>query len=180
MKNSSLNSHYICKHNTSIQGNFGQLFPIKNFFFNFLYIFFILFSYLKQILRNPRNCSDQKLKMSSEGLFECFLSIFDLENTILGLFPGVFKSRFGYRGPGSNFKSHSYILNCISDCSARRAESIGANIFRIRPSYHKLRLKTVQKCQKYGVLNRKVNFSHLFLDITSQFFHTIICKSCSF
>ena len=38
----------------------------------------------------------------------------------------------------------------------------------------------MQKCQKYGVLNRKVNFSHLFLDITSQFFHTIIYESCSF
>ena len=86
--------------------------------------------------------------MRFEGVFECFLPIFDLENTILGLFPGVFKSRFGYRVWGSNFKSHSYILNCISYCSVRWAESIGANIFRIRPSYHRLRLKTVQKCQK--------------------------------
>ena len=38
----------------------------------------------------------------------------------------------------------------------------------------------MQKCQKYGVLDRKINFSHLFLDITSQFFHTIIYESCSF
>ena len=118
--------------------------------------------------------------MRSKGLFECFLFIFDLENTILGLFPGVFKPRFGYRVRGSNFKSHSNILKPISDCSVRWAELNGTNIFPIGPSYHKLRLKTVQKCQKYGVLDRKAYFFHLFLRITSQFFHIIIYESCSF
>ena len=131
----------------------------------------IFFDVLKQILRNPRNCSDQKLKMRFEGVFECFLPIFDLENTILGLFPGVFKSRFGYRVRGSNFKSHSYIPNCISYCSVRGAESIGANIFQIWPSYHKLRLKTVQKCQKAWVVEEKAKFTYIVVCITSQYFH---------
>ena len=140
----------------------------------------MIFWKLKQILRNSRNCSDQKLKMCFEGVFECFLPIFNLRIIILGLFSTFSTSGSGTRVQGSNFKSHSYIPNCISDCSVRRSELNGVNIFRIRPFYHKLRLKTVQKCQKYGVLNRKVNFSHLFLDITSQFFHTIICESCSF
>ena len=31
--------------------------------------------------------------------------MFDLESTILEIFPGFFKSRSGYRGPGPNFKS---------------------------------------------------------------------------
>ena len=118
--------------------------------------------------------------MRFEGVFECFLPIFDLENTILGLFPGVFKSRSGTRVRGSNFKSQPDIPNCISYCSARWAESNGANIFRIWPSYHKLRLKTVQKRPKNGIFDRKVSCSHLCLGCTSQFFHIIIFKFSSF
>ena len=68
----------------------------------------LAFSSLKQILRNIRRSQGRSrtrdTKFVSEGVFECFLSIFDLENTILGLFPGVFKSRFGYRGPGVKFQ----------------------------------------------------------------------------
>ena len=69
--------------------------------------------------------------MRSERLFECFLFIFDLENTILGLFPTFSTSDPGTGVRGSNFKSQSDTPKLISDCSVRRAESIGANIFRI-------------------------------------------------
>ena len=98
-----------------------------------------LLCFLKQNLCNSRRSQGRgrtrDSKFDFEGVFECFLPIFDLGNTILGLFLGVSKSRFGYRGPGVKFqKSSRHPPKPISDCSARRAESTGANIFRIRSS----------------------------------------------
>ena len=67
--------------------------------------------------------------MRFEGVFECFLSIFDLENMILGLFPTFSTSDPGTGVRGSNFKSHSNIPKPISHCSVRRAESNGTIFF---------------------------------------------------
>ena len=141
-------------------------------------------SLLKQILCNIRRSQGRGRTRGLKCVLKGYLSVFYLYSTwrtrFWGFFPEFSSPGSGIRVRGSNFKSHSNIPKPISDCSVRRAESIGTNIFQTRPFYHKLRLKTVQKCQKYGVLDRKVNFSHLFLDITSQFFHTIICTFCSF
>ena len=66
---------------------------------------------LKQVLCNIRRSQERDrtrdYKFVFEGVFECFLPIFDLENTILGIFSGVFESRFGYRGPEGKFQKSS-------------------------------------------------------------------------
>ena len=81
-----------------------------------------------------------------EGVFECFIPIFDLKIMISRLFIRYFQLLVR----GSIFKTHPDTPKPISDCSVRWVEPRGANIFRTWPFYRKLQLKT-QKCQNHDL-----------------------------
>ena len=86
------------------------------------------FKTLSAILETVRT---RGFKFVFEGVSECFLPIFNLKNTILGLISDVFKSRGSGTGVrGSKFKSHPDTPKPISDAQALRAESVAEKIFR--------------------------------------------------
>ena len=141
----------------------------------------LLAIYLKQVLRNPRNCPDQRYQIRFWKGIWVFSTYIRPGERDFGAFSRSFQVQVRTPGSGgSNFKSPRWHPETYIRVLSSMSWVEWCNIFQIWSSYHKLQLKTVQKCQKYGVLDRKVNFSHLFLDITSQLFHTIIYESCSF
>ena len=115
---------------------------------------------LKQILCNIRRSQGRDRTRGLKYVLKGYLSVFYLYSTWRTWFWGFFPSfqvqvRVSGSG-GSNFKSHFDTSKPIPGCSVQWAESNGANIFQIRPFYHKLRLKTVQKCQKAWIVGENV------------------------
>ena len=104
---------------------------------------------LKQTLCNIRRSQGRGRTRSLKFVLKGYLSVFYLYSTWRTRFWDFFPE-FSSPGSGtgvrrSNFKFHPDTPKPISDCSVPRAESIGANISRIWPSYHKLRLKQYKK-----------------------------------
>ena len=118
--------------------------------------------YFKVESCNSRRFQGRSWTRGLKFVLKGHLSVFYLYSTWITRFWDFFlefpKSRFGHRDPGSNFKSYSDTPKLISDCSNRWTESIGANISRIRSSYHKLWLKAVQKCQKAWIVRKNAFF----------------------